>query len=636
LDRCDKILNQPTKQDPGEKTTFIQIEQEASAMNIQSTSPQIMKNKSKIKPAAPRNPTRAVRRQFIGGTLILTFSLTTIVAEAASPQSPATEYPRDPAAGELRRSGTIQLDITSIPEVKNDFYTALALLHSFFYDEARRRFEDIAKRDPECAMAWWGVAMTWHHPLWAPPTVAERANGLAAVQKANAIKGKSELERGLIEAIESFYITNELPAVDAGAGTIAGCSCCGPQAHSARAHAFHSSFEELHERFPDNVEVASFYTLAKLGTAIPSDKTHAQQRIAGALLEPLFESNPNHPGIAHYLIHAYDYPELAAGALDASRQYDDIAPWVPHALHMPTHIYTRMGMWEDSIKGNIASSKAARDYARRFYEGATTMDDLHAMDYLTFAYLQTARDAEAQKVLEHLQSIQTIVPGNEFASAYALTAIPARYALERGRWTEAASLELPLPDFVSRFPFAVAHIEFAHAVGAARSGNLEAAEQAVQRLVELRDSVTDPKFQWWIGQVDIQRLAATAWLEHAGGKAVKAEELFREAAGIEDRAGTHPVTPGQVLPAREQLGEFLLETGKPAAALVEFERSLQAFPRRFRSHRGAAEAAELIGQQETARLHAGKLVEMAGETGERIAELETARRILTASAPSRK
>jgi tetratricopeptide (TPR) repeat protein len=386
--------------------------------------------------------------------------------------------------------------------------------------------------------------------------------------------------------------------------------------------------EELHRRFPDHVEVATFYALAKLGTVDPTDKSYARQRVAGDLLEPLFQANPDHPGIAHYIIHAYDYPELADRALHAARRYDDIAPWVPHALHMPTHIYTRLGMWEDSIEGNLASSEAARNHAKRYYNGGSTMDDLHAMDYLMFAYQQTARDSEARTLLEHIKEIREIVPGNDFASAYAIAAMPARDCVERKDWQEAIGLEVPHREFVERFPFAVAHVEFARAVGAARSGELEIAGRTVRELARLRDSVDDPKFLWWNGQIEIQHLAAGGWLAHARGRHSEAEELFRKAAAIEDAAGTHPVTPGQILPVREQLGEMLLEIGKPTEALAEFERSLEAFPRRFHSHVGAARAASRIGRHDSAREHASALIAMAGEKGERPGLLAEMRAIL--------
>ncbi|MBI4564659.1 MAG: hypothetical protein HY716_08225 [Planctomycetes bacterium] len=529
------------------------------------------------------------------------------------------------SAGDLRRSGTVRLEIACGPEVKEDFQTAVALLHSFFYEEARRRFEDIARRDPDCAMAWWGVAMTYYHPLWAPPAPEEMTQGVQAVEKAKKLGGKTEIERGLIEAIDAFYRTFDKPEP----GPVAQ-SCHGPRAHGARAEAFRAKLEALHKKHPDNLEVEIFYALSLLATAPPTDKTYRNQLLATAILEPLFERHPGHPGIAHYIIHAYDYPALAARGLIAARQYGDIAPWVPHALHMPSHIYTRLGMWKDSIEANIASADAAREYTAREYGGAVWYDELHALDYLVFAYLQTAQDPKAAEILEYVRGIRKFVDPN-FAAAYAIGAIPARITLERKRWKEAAALRVIHPEFVKPFPFAEAHTEFARAVGAARAGDVATARQALARLEELREALKEPKFRWWIDQIEIQRLAASGWLAKAEGNGAQAEKLLREAAALEDKAGTHPVTPGQILPAREQLGDFLMELGRPGEALVEYEKSLEAFPNRFNSHYGAGRAAEAAGRRDAARRHYERLIEMAGGGNSRKEELARARAFLAGS-----
>ena len=529
------------------------------------------------------------------------------------------------SAGDLRKSGTVRLDIACRKEVKEDFQTALALLHSFFYEEARRRFESIAKRDPGCAMAWWGVAMTWYHPLWAPPTPEEMTKGIEAIERAKAIGGDNEFERGLIDTIDAFFRSEDEPVAP---DTPAALSCHGPRAHSSRAEAFKASLEKLHQKFPDNLEVQVFYSLSLLGTASPKDKTYARQLQATAILEPLFEMNPDHPGIAHYIIHSYDYPSLAARALIAAHKYDDIAPWVPHALHMPTHIYTRLGMWQESIDGNLASSAAARDYAARVHDGATVMDDLHALDYLVFAYLQTAQDEKAFNVVNHLKTIQKLAPGNEFASAYALGAIPARYALERRQWKDASELPVPLPKFMDSYPYAVAHIEFARAVGAAQAGNPELSKQAIVNLDLLADRITEPKFQWWKGQIEIQKLAAQGWLRHAEGNDDEAVRFLQQSSELEDKAGTHPVTPGQILPAHEQLAGLFIELNRPAEALTEYQQSLKAFPNRFNSHFGAGKAAELSGKPEVAKEHYAQLVRMAALGEGRVRELSHAREFL--------
>jgi hypothetical protein len=469
--------------------------------------------------------------------------------------------------------------------------------------------------------------MTWYHPLWAPPTPEEMAEGIASVEKAKAIGPKTDLERGLLGAIDAYFRSDDRLGVDAPDSTAQ--SCHGPRAHGARAEAFRAALGQLHAQHPDNLGVTVFYTLALLGSAPPSDKTYKNQLRAAAILEPLFERNPDHPGIPHYIIHAYDYPALAVRGLIAARQYGDVAPWVPHALHMPSHIYTRLGMWNESIAANLASASAARDYTSRFYGGATWYDELHALDYVVFAYLQTAQDRKAGEILERVRSLDKFQEPN-FAAAYAIGAMPARYTLERGRWKDAAALTVMHPAVVSPFPFALAHTEFAHAVGAARSGQIEAARRALVRLAELRDALQEPKFKWWIDQIEIQRLAGAAWLARAEKKDDEALRLLRGAAVLEDKAGTHPVTPGQILPAAEQLGDLLMELGRPAAALVEYERSLGTFPNRFNSHYGAARAAELMEKQDTARAHYEHLLEIAGGGDGRREEVDQARRFVAA------
>jgi tetratricopeptide (TPR) repeat protein len=539
--------------------------------------------------------------------------------------SPGSPPKRDLAAGDLRKSGTIHFPVTVRPELQGEFETAVALLHSFFYEEARRRFLEIARRDPGCAMAWWGVAMTWYHPLWAPPTPDEMQRGAEAVEQARKVGARTPLEAGFIEAIDAFFRSREGPA----SSDPVAQSCHGPRAYSARAVCFRQGMERLREKFPDSLEVTVFYALSLLGTAPPTDKAYLNQLAATAILEPLFEKHPDHPGIAHYIIHAYDYPSLAPRGLKAARRYAEIAPWVPHALHMPSHVYTRMGMWEDSIASNLASAEAARDYARRAHGGAATMDELHALDYLVFSYLQTGREGRAKEILDHVRSLAKFPPENTFASAYAVGAIPARWTLERRRWEEAAALEMPHPQLLRQFPFAEGHVEFARAVGGARAGRPDVARGAIARMEQLRERLKDPKFQWWINQVEIQRLAAAGWLARAEGKDAEAERLLRESADLEDKSGTHPVTPGQILPAREQLGDLLLELGRPGEALAEYELSLKAFPNRFNGHFGAGRAAEKAGKKDVARRHYQHLLEMARQGDGGREELKLAREHMT-------
>jgi len=555
--------------------------------------------------------------RFVSALALLALALG--CSHAGSPSS-------DPSAGDLRKSGTIHFPVTCRDEVKADFQDAVALLHSFFYEEARRRFLDIAGRDPSCAMAWWGVAMTWYHPLWAPPTPEEMKNGAEAAAKARKLGGKTEIEAGFIAAIDAFFNSEEKPAP----AELVAESCHGPRVHGARAVCFRREMEKLHAKNPDNVEVTTFTMLSFLGTAPPTDKLYQNQLAATAILEPLFEKFPEHPGVAHYIIHAYDYPSLATKALAAARRYGEIAPWVPHALHMPSHIYTRLGMWDESIASNLASARASRDYGARFHGGATTMEELHAMDYMEFAYLQTGRESRAKEIVEQIRTAERFFPETDFAGAYASGAIPARWTLERRRWAEAAALEMWHPKLLRAFPFAEGHIEFARAVGGARGGRLDVARKSLARLEELKESLKDPKFQWWINQIEIQRLSAAGWLARAEGKDADAEKLLREAAALEDKAGTHPVTPGQILPAREQLGDLLADLGRHAEALAEYEASLKSFPNRFHGHFGAGRSAEKAGKADVARGHYEHLLAMAKGGDGWQEELKTARAFLSA------
>jgi len=551
----------------------------------------------------------------------------TDVAAAGAPA--AARPPAQPSAGDLRRSGTVRLAITCAPAVRAPFQDALALLHSFFYDEARRRFTAIAERDPDCAMAWWGVAMTWYHPLWAPPTQEEMTAGAAAAREARArLAGASDLERGLVEAIDAYYRTG---AEIADPAAPVEPSCHGPRAPTARAEAFRRGMERLRARHPGELEVKVFTALALLATAPPGDRSFRNQLAAATILEPLLSRHPDHPGVAHYLIHAYDYPELAERGLAAARRYDDVAPWVPHALHMPSHIYTRLGMWQESIESNRRAAAASRDHARRAFGGATWFEELHALDYLAFAHLQRGEHRAVRRILRRLRSLDRLAEPNVTA-AYALGAIPARFALERRRWRDAAALEFVQPEVIHRFPFAAAHVWFARALGAARSGDVPRARWAVRALEQVQSALDDPELRWWSDQVGIQRLAASGWLAHAEGRQVDALRLLGEAAALEERAGTHPVTPGQILPAREQRGDLLMLLDRPAEALVEYEAALAAFPGRFNAHLGAARAAQLSGDDERARFHYARVIELGDQGDGWVAEVRVARGYLTARA----
>lgn len=506
--------------------------------------------------------------------------------------------------GAAGRLGKVHFPVSC--RAQQPFDRALAFLHSFEYEESAKAFQQLAAAEPSCAMAYWGEAMTFYHPLWMPPDAKELAQGQAAIEKALAAGAKTDRERAYIGALAAFYRDWR------------------NQSHRSRALAYEKAMEEIYRRFPDDTEAAVFYTLALNGTIVPTDKTYANQRKAGAILEPLFRRQPDHPGIAHYLIHSYDFPGIAAGALDAARRYARIAPESPHALHMPSHIFTRLGFWEECRSSNIAAANAGRNYSRRHFPGASWSEQLHAMDYLVYAYLQTGYDREAKSVLDELSTSKAEPP--DFKAAHTFAASPARYALERGKFAEAAKLSLSPASFPwNRFPWAAAIVSFAQTVGAARSGDLQGAKGSLQKLDVLASQVTDQKQLDWQNATDALRQAARAWVEHAGGNDSEALRLARAAADLEDSTEKHPVTPGPVLPARELLADLLLEMKQPQTALLEYEKSQGLAPNRFYAVLGAARAARQAGQPEKARAHYAALLKIAGRSRDRAAEIREAR-----------
>ena len=490
--------------------------------------------------------------------------------------------------------------------MRPEFTRGVALLHSFFYEEARRIFTSVAEQDPNCAMAQWGIAMTWWHPIWTPPTSDEMRAGKAAAEKALAMKTGTDLERGFITALNVYYNTSDSPNTGA-----VGQSCHGPVGARDRVVAYEKAMRQLSEKYPDDFEAQTFYAFAILavGYATPTDTTLAKQLQAAALLEKLWKKNPNHPGVTHYLIHSYDYPALAERGLPAARSYGSIAPWVPHALHMPSHIFTRLGMWEESIAANRSSAEASRAYAAMRHRDATEAEELHALDYMAYSYLQEGQDAKAKEIVDFAATVRKTNPELEFSGAYALAAIPSRYALERNAWSDAAALRVPELPHWSSFPFMEALIEYAHALGRAHTGDLEGARKAMDRMRQLRDATSDPKFDYFKRQLDQQMQAASAWVAYGENKKEDAVGILRRAADAEDILGKHPVSPGALVPAREQLGDLLLNLNRPKEAEREFEAALKIYPGRFRGLYGAAQAAEKIGEKEKADHYYAKLTE---------------------------
>jgi tetratricopeptide (TPR) repeat protein len=535
-----------------------------------------------------------------------------------------------PEPGDLRAAGTIDFKVSCATEVRPEFTRGVALLHSFFYEEARRIFTEVAATDPNCAMAQWGIAMTWWHPIWTPPTSDEMRAGKAAAEKALAMKTGTDLERGFITALNAYYNTPDSPT----AGLV-GQSCHGPGGAPDRVVAYEKAMRQLSEKYPDDFEAQTFYAFAILaaGYATPTDTTLAKQLQAAALLEKLWKKNPNHPGVTHYLIHSYDYPALAERGLAAARSYGSIAPWVPHALHMPSHIFTRLGMWEESIAANRSSADASRAYAAMRHRDATEAEELHALDYMTYSYLQEGQDAKAKEIVDFTATVCKTNPELEFSAAYALAAIPSRYALERNAWSEAATLPVPELPHWSSFPSFEGLIEYSHALGRAHTGDIDGARKAIDRMRQLRDSSTDPRLDYFKRQLDQQIQAASSWVTYSEGKKDEAVNLLRQVADTEDLLGKHPVSPGALVPAREQLGDLLLKLDRPKEAQREFEAALKIYPGRFRGLYGAAQAAEQIGEKEKAAHYYAKLIEQTAKADGSRSELAQLRADSAAAQP---
>ncbi|HYI90657.1 MAG TPA: hypothetical protein VEY05_12210 [Beijerinckiaceae bacterium] len=461
------------------------------------------------------------------------------------------------------------------------FDRALRYQHSFWYRPAQEVFGEALKADPDCAIAHWGIALgLLGNPHFAPPK-ENLALGLAALETAKAIGAKTQRERDYIDALLAFYAGDD--AV--------------PFAQRVQAHL--KAVQALAARYADDDEAQIAYAITLNVAASPNDKTYANQLKGAAILEPIFKRQPRHPGVAHYLIHLYDYPPIAEKGLDAAKRYSEIAPAAPHAQHMPSHIFTRVGYWKESIAANSASARAAKD-------GKEWHDQLHAMDYLVYAHLQLAQDKEARGVVDEMEAVKGYNP-NVRTGPYAVAASRARYLVERGDWRAAAALAVE----PSRFAYVDAITHFARALGAARTGDLPAARADIAKLGELRDSLQGAKDTYWAEQVDIQRQVATAWLLLAEGKPAEALQTIGAAADAEDKTEKSIVTPGPLAPARELYGTMLLERGMAQDALAAFEATLAKEPNRLGATIGAAQAAEKLGDAEKARRHYAKALELA-------------------------
>lgn len=485
--------------------------------------------------------------------------------------------------GHVEQLGQVRFPTSCHGAAQRDVEHGVAYLHSFWYEKATAAFASAAAADPTCAMAYWGQAMSLWHPLWTPPSAAEAQLAMRAIDRGLAL-AKTARERDYLGALRAYYA--DYDRTDPRARFV----------HYALA------MDTVRQRNPSDREAAIFYALALIavGQATPTDTTFAYQRRADSILEPLFRLDPRHPGLAHYLIHTNDVPQLAAHGLYAARRYAAIAPDVPHAQHMPSHIFTRLGLWDDAIASNVRSAAAAHAFEVSQRWSAMWDQRAHALDYLAYAYLQQGRDTAARRIVDEAAAARTGYPAGSLVYEYAVAAIPARMALERGAWAEAGHLEVrPAPEW----PAAEAITHFARAIGAAKSGDTAAAHRELVALAQIESTlvVMGGPQAYWAGQVTIQRLAATAWLELATGDTADAVLHAAQAAEREDATQKHPVTPGPVLPARELEGDLLLLVGRPADAASAYAATLARSPNRARSLFGLARAAELMGDGATAR-----------------------------------
>ena len=505
-----------------------------------------------------------------------------------------------PALGQSddEKLGTVHFETSCNPDAQKLFDRGMLFQHSFWYRASQRVFEDALKADPECGIAYWGIALSL---LWNPhvPTPTKNlAEGAAALAKAKTVGAKSQRERDYLDALGAMYADYE--KVD----------------HRTRMQAYTKAMEQLAQRYPNDDEAQIYYALALNTSASPADKTYANQLKGAAILEPIAIRQPQHPGVAHYFIHLYDYPPIAEKGLEAARRYAKVAPAAAHAQHMPSHIFTRVGYWKELISSNAESSRVASADK----EGH---DQLHAMDYLVYAYLQLGQDKKAAAVIDEMNTV-TGFTETFIAGPYALAASPARYAVERGDWKAAAALQ------VRASP--LAHVQaityFARALGAARSGNPDAARADIAKLAELRDKLRDAKDAYWSEQVDIQRQVATAWVLYAEGKRDDALKAMSAAADAEDKTEKHPVTPGAPKPTRELYGVMLLESGNAKDALVAFETTLKKEPNRLGAYVGAAKAAEKSGEFAKAQEYYSKVVAIADAADNSRTEVADARAFL--------
>ena len=526
-------------------------------------------------------------------TMACTRGLAALVVMMVACVTPASTQPAT-----HQHLGVVHFETSCNAAAQQHFDEGMRYQHSFWYRESKARFEEALRSDAQCAIAYWGIAQSLLANPFNPTPPKNLAEGLAAIQNARQVGARTPRENALIAAIAVFY--TDYDKLD----------------QRARARAYANAMEDVAGRYPGDDEVQIYCALALDMSASPADKTYANQLRAAAILEPIFKRQPNHPGAAHYLIHTYDYPALAAKGLDAAMRYAGIAEAAPHAQHMPSHIFTRVGYWNESIASNTTSVRLAKT-------AHEPDDQLHASDYVVYAYLQLGRDRDARQIIDEMLTVTGYNPDRN-TGPYALAASPARYVVERGDWTAAAQLQ-PRP---SKFGYADAMTYFARALGAVRSGRADAARPDIAKLAELRDGLRAAKDIYWAEQVDIQRQVASAWLLQAEGEHEAAANAMRAAADAEDRVDKATVTPGPLAPARELYGALLLEHGIAREALAAYEDTMAREPNRYRAVAGAAKAAEMLGDKEKARAYYAKVLALTGGSDTDRPEPGAARRFL--------
>ncbi|MDC0478557.1 hypothetical protein OAN39_05995, partial [Flavobacteriaceae bacterium] len=515
--------------------------------------------------------------------------------------------------------GDVSFALSCRYDLRETFNLGLSLMHSFEYAEAEKAFVSVLDQDPECLMAYWGTAMSiLNHPLSFKQNSKSLERGEKLIKVAQTLTPNNEREKDYIDAVTVYF--NDWQSLDT----------------KTRKLNYESKMEELYNKYPGDVETAVFYSLAVLATADLNDKSYSKQKKSGKILEKLFETNPNHPGIAHYIIHNYDSPELAHLALNTARQYAVIAPASAHAQHMPSHIFTRLGLWNESIKSNIDSANSAVCYAESVNPNANWVSEIHALDYLVYAYLQMGDNVRAQSEMNKMIEIKEVFPSDHFASAYALIAVPSRLAVENKDWKLATELELPKTNLDwNKAPWPKAMLHFSRALGFTNTGNTSKAQKELDILVDLRERLNEAKNSYESGQVTIQIESIKGWIEYSKGNTEKAIEYMKLASKLESETTKAAVTPGEIIPAEELLADLYMLTGKHKEALKSYELNLRGRPFRFNGLYGAAKAAQKLNNNELAAYYFEKLIKVSEDVNSSRPELSEAKGFLANNSNSK-